>query len=484
MLPLDDIIAAIASPPGGAARGIVRVSGPAAVECAARLLEDCGPAGEARLFGSEGVAPSKPRVVAGLLRPAEFHSPIPCDVYCWLRRGYTGQPVVEIHTIGSPPLLQAVLRSLCAAGARLAGPGEFTLRAFLSERIDLTQAEAVLGVIDADDGPTLDAALTQLAGGLARPLHRLRDDLLDLLAQVEAGLDFADEDLPFIAREELDRRLADAEDRLAALQRQMTSRAAPVDMAQAVLVGRPNTGKSSLFNTLAGGPSALVSHRSGTTRDYLTAELDFDGVKCRLIDTAGLRDEPQETSSTEDAVGRAAQLAAEAQRRTAQIEVLCLDSTRPLDDWERRELDEAVGADRRTVVLTKCDVPLGDCPNFRVGENGTVPFNRASDRRRRGHRNQQPHGPGHRGIAECVAAEALVAAEGRGDVVASTAARCRESLRLALRCLSQARSAAASQEELTAAEIRAALEELGKVVGAVYTDDILDRIFSRFCIGK
>ena len=142
----------------------------------------------------------------------------------WEVRSYTGQPVVEIHTLGSPPLLEIVLRSICAAGARLAGPGEFTLRAFLAGRIDLTQAEAVLGVIDAGDRHELEIALGQLAGGLARPLHRLRNKLLDLLAQVEAGFDFADEDLAFITREELDRQLAEAESDAAAILRQVDSR--------------------------------------------------------------------------------------------------------------------------------------------------------------------------------------------------------------------------------------------------------------------
>jgi len=218
-----------------------------------------------------------------------LHSPLPCDAYVWRDgQSYTGQPIVEVHTIGSPPLLQIVLRALCATGARLAGPGEFTLRAFLAGRIDLTQAEAVLAVIDAHDPQDLNVALGQLAGGLARPLHRLREALLDLLAHVEAGFDFADEELPFIEREELDRQLGAANDEVAAIVRQLALRGEPIDMARAVLVGRPNAGKSSLFNALAGDHAALVSEHPGTTRDYLVAELDLDGLKCRLIDTAGL----------------------------------------------------------------------------------------------------------------------------------------------------------------------------------------------------
>jgi tRNA modification GTPase len=400
-------------------------------------------------------------------------------------RSYTGEPVVEIHTIGSPPLVQMLLRAVCAAGARLAGPGEFTLRAFLAGRIDLTQAEAVLGVIDADSASALDAALGQLAGGLARPLHRLRDDLLDLSAHVEAGFDFADEDLPFVTREELDRRLTEAESQVAAVQRQIDSRGETVDAVQAVLVGRPNTGKSSLFNAIVGSPAALVSHQSGTTRDYLTAELDLDGVKCRLIDTAGTQ-EPL-AAWQEFTIEHAAQLAADAQRRSSQIQVLCLDSTRPIDDWERREIDnvpllhrssvecsstdstacEQAVAHGGIVVLTKCDAP------------------RAIDAAATAIETSSRTGQGVQALRGELRRRALAAGDAHGGVVASTAARCRESLRLAAQCLRQARIVAATgQEELVAAEIRVALQELGKVVGAVYTDDILERIFSRFCVGK
>ena len=282
MHPLDDTIAAIASPPGGAARGIVRISGPNAAECVAKIFHP---------NEEQGDSPPFPCVIAGRIRLPELHAPLPCDAYYWSNRSYTGQPVIEIHALGSPPLLQMLLRAICSAGARLAAPGEFTLRAFLAGRIDLSQAEAVLGVIDAADPRDLQVALGQLAGGLARPLHRLRDDLLDLLAHLEAGFDFADEELPFLDRKVLDRRLAQAEESIATILRQMASRGGPSSSTRVVLVGQPNTGKSSLFNALAHGQAALVSDCPGTTRDYLVAELDLGGVKCQLIDTAGMGDE-------------------------------------------------------------------------------------------------------------------------------------------------------------------------------------------------
>jgi tRNA modification GTPase len=534
MFPLDDTIAAIASPPGGAARGIIRISGPAALECAARLFRSaiecqesdipssfsrapkgsgvlCSPCDVASLRSNQPRQTNKtsgadilvcpesakngrqeclphysaaPMALAGSLHLPELHSPIPCDLYLWGRRpacaaaiaaetaapqvrSYTGQPVAEIHTLGSPPLLEMILRAVCAAGARLAGPGEFTLRAFLAGRIDLTQAEAVLGAIDAADRRALDAALCQLAGGLARPLHRLRDELLELLAHVEAGFDFVDEALPFISREELDRKLTEATDQLAALERQMLARAEPGDIPRAVLVGRPNSGKSSLFNAVVGSASALVSHHAGTTRDYLTADLDLDGVKCRLIDTAGIDGEPPAASQTAGPsdIEDAAQRAAESQQRLADVQVLCLDATRPLDDWEREQIEAGLVGRQRIVVLTKCDaarriseVPTGIATSSITGEGIQT---LQSELRRR----------------------AIADAGSQGDVVASTATRCRESLQLAQQALQRAR-AAAGEEELVAVDVRLALEEIGKVVGAVYTEDLLDRIFSRFCVGK
>ena len=195
-------------------------------------------------------------------------------------------------------LLEAVVRAACRGGARPAEPGEFTLRAFLAGRIDLTQAEAVLGVIDAAGAAELDAALKQLAGGLAGPLRRLRDDLLELLAHLEAGFDFADEDLPFITAEELLGQL-----QAASLQVSNLSRSSPF------AASRPR-GSASRWSALPTPARAASSMRSlaarersfleiaGTTRDYLTAELDLDGVKCELIDTAGIDDAPmRETPS-------------------------------------------------------------------------------------------------------------------------------------------------------------------------------------------
>lgn len=460
---MDDTIAAIASPPGGAARGILRLSGPGAPACAGRVFRAEPP--------RDLSAIRVPTAVAGSLVLDGLASPLPCDLFLWpTGRSYTGQPVAELHTLGSPPLLELALEAICAAGARLARPGEFTLRAFLAGRLDLTQAEAVLGVIDAADPRQLDVALQQLAGGLAGPLRQLRGSLLDLLADLEAGFDFADEDLPFITRAQLDGQLAAATRTVDRLLEQMASRRETAELVRVVLTGWPNTGKSSLFNALLGRTGALVSETPGTTRDYLTAELDLGGqVRCLLVDTAGI--EP-EAARLADSVRRAAQAAAVGQAQSAQVRLLCLDSTRPLHAWEAAQL--AACPEAPLVVLTKCDLPrrleltgaATSCPSAVATSSLT--------------------GQGLGRLKKEIAAAVLAARAGEGDVVAGTAVRSRESLRLAAECLQRARQvlSVGSGEELVAAELRVALDELGQVVGAVYTEDVLERIFSRFCVGK
>ena len=302
MVHLDDTICAIASAPGGARRAVVRLSGPGVLA----TIETCfRPQPPARLADV-----TRPTVVAGSISLPPWgegaaRDSLPADLYFWpTDRSYTREPAAEIHTLGSPPLVAAVLQALSAAGARLAQPGEFTLRAFLAGRLDLTQAEAVLGLIDAAGDRQCQVALAQLAGGLARPLSELRESLLDLLAQLEAGLDFVEEDIEFIGQAELHERLSEAGRTVAGLTARMSDRSDVSDAVRAVLVGWPNVGKSSLFNALSGGAlshasgsrsggsAALVSDEPGTTRDYLVAWLDpaspGASPRCQLIDTAGV----------------------------------------------------------------------------------------------------------------------------------------------------------------------------------------------------
>ncbi len=466
---LDDTIVAIASPPGGAPQGIVRLSGWQTVACVRRFFESDG------LLEPSSV--DRPTSLGGNCHLPGMASPLPCELYLWPgRHSFTGQPVAEIHTIGSPPLLDALVKAACTFGSRLAEPGEFTLRAFLAGRIDLTQAEAVLGAIDAADTTALSTALSQLAGGLATPLGELRDRLLDLLSHLEAGFDFTDEDLSFIAPEELEKQLHEALDMVQRLVRQTASRGTAGETVRVVLLGCPNTGKSSLFNALARHAEprhdtcAIVSSRPGTTRDYLTVDLDLGGVTCQLIDTAGIvetADDIPKTTETPHSVWQEAQDLAARQHGRAHVRLFCLDTTRPLVAWERDELKTPTTL-ATLVVLTKCDQPGRTDYHEHAVETSTTQW-RGIER-----------------LREKIREAVLEVAASGGDVVAGTAVRCHESLRLAAESLRTARHHAENQvgEELVAADVRVALDELGKVAGAVYTDDVLDRIFSRFCIGK
>ncbi len=439
MIETDSTIAAIASPPGPAARGIVRMSGIDALSVLSRLTGGLPAPGRAsRLTIQVDVGPPIGQV--------------PADALIWPdTRSYTGQPSVEIHTIGSPGVLIAVLAAAVAAGARPAGPGEFTLRAFLAGRLDLTQAEAVLGVIDAADPDALTSALTQLAGNLARGFESIRSDLLDLLADVEAGLDFVDEDIAFVTAAEVQRRLTNAATQIAAMAGQLSTRGGGGEFFDVAIVGPPNVGKSSLLNTLAGRDEAIVSATAGTTRDRVQAVLPGP-VPIRLTDTAGI-----ESADPASVLGRAIDQGRDADR-SADLVLCCAVA------GERVSAD--AGSDqRRWRVWTKCDLSNVDPPpgvpavSSRTGA----------------------------GIAELIERLQRAAADHfRSETATGTAARAASSLTDATAAIAAALDASISDrgDEWVAGEIRLAVTAIGQITGAVHTDDLLDRVFSRFCIGK
>ena len=462
---VHDTIVAVATPEGGAARGILRLSGPNTLAC----LESLFTPHTETSCQSVRRAQCIPGNVKLSDEGGDFTQPV--DLLLWPdERSYTRQPVAELHTLGSPPLLDTLLWAICRAGARLAEPGEFTLRAFLAGRIDLPQAEAVIGVVDAQSSKQYETALNQLAGGISQPLHQLRENLLQLVAELEAGLDFVEEDISFISPGELAERFQQAIHTVDELREQMKSRVETAPSTTVVLWGPPNVGKSSLFNALAERyasnadvTSALVSHESGTTRDFLSAKLELGDITCQLIDTAGASDELP--PATLEQISVAAQQHTLDQAGRATIQLVCSDSptsTHP----QRNEFQNAIR------VLTKCDDATSE-------DSDAFPSNLMQTSSHTGF-----------GLEKLVAAlrEKLLtlAAPTDGNFVAATAVRCHESLRLADEALQSALKLTKEKagDELIAAETRAALDELGQVVGAVYTDDILDRVFSTFCIGK
>ena len=448
MLDPNDTIAAVASPPGPGFRGLVRLTGPEAWEIALSGFQPDVAAPPPRRAECRGG-----RLVVDGLRP-----PLPASIALWPGpRTYTGQPLAEIHTVGSPPLVSLVLAQALTRGARLAEPGEFTLRAFLSGRLDLTRAEAVLGVIDARTPGQLDAALRQLAGGLAGPIAALRDRLLDVLAHLEANLDFADEpDVDPLGRAALAASLDESAAEVGRLAGRLGGRDRPEGHPKVVLTGPPNAGKSRLFNALLGQSRALVSPRPGTTRDYLSALFDCDGLTVELVDTAGL--EPASNAIDDRAQALRADQAGRAD--------LLLDCRSPDTGPLAANVPEP---DRpRLIVRTKADLIAA----ANRSELDALPTSAET-------------GAGLDDLRLAIA-EALRARTVDGDLPASTGARCRESLELAGGSLQTASETVrdGGGDELVAIDLRQALDELGKVVGATVTDDILDRVFSRFCIGK
>lgn len=500
----DDTIAALASAAGGAARGIVRVSGQNAVQCLGGWFVPQLSSAQSADAASATAPPFDSKVAscsAGTLSIAGLRQPLPVDLYLWpSRRSYTGEPLAELHTIGSPPLLEAVLAELFTRGVRPAQPGEFTLRAFLAGRIDLMQAEAVLGVIDARNRAELQQALEQLGGGVSSQVVRLRGDLLDLLADLEAGLDFAEEDIEFVSHATLVGRIGLARDAVTDLMQRAASRLRSAARPRVVLAGPPNAGKSTLFNALVGAEAAIVSDERGTTRDYLAADVSVDTVTFTLVDTAG-----SETAA--DSISSAAQQLRLEQLSRADVVVWC----HPADSSEESLVEIAelpLPRERLLVAITKSDLPLkafflslppgfkgqesgvgGESPGVRLPDPTSTSLSPPS---------LLPNSPsshipvsahtraGLDGFKSAIASRLTDPTSDRQALLGTTAARCQESLQGALQALDRALNIARddADQELLAIELRETLDELGKIVGAVYTDDILDRIFSKFCIGK
>ena len=447
----DDTIVAIATPPGRGGLGVVRISGPASAHIAAALTGRDGfearHATFARLSADGGAAD---HVII-------THFPGP--------HSYTGEDVVEISAHGSPVLLRAIVQSAMAHGARLAEPGEFTFRAFLHERIDLVQAEAVRDLVDAVTPLQARAAYDQLEGTLTERIAHIDRQLFDLRVRLEASLDFPEEGYHFIESGEAAREIAAIAAMLDALLAAGARGRLIREGLQVAIVGRPNAGKSSLFNCLAGAGRAIVTATPGTTRDLLTEVIDIDGVPMTFVDTAGVRGG---TTDPVEAEGIARAIAA---RGIAQVAVVVLDRSRPLTDDDRELLKATV--DRvRVIVANKIDLE----PAWTVEATGFTQLAVVSVSAKTGE-----------GVD---ALRSAIARAGEGeptrDVPAITNVRHVDLVTRAKTALERASLAAraGTPEEFVLAdldEVRLLLEE---VTGRRTSDDVLQAIFERFCIGK
>ena len=508
---LDDTICAIATPVGEGGIGIIRVSGAHAVEVAAHVVrprngQPLQQLESHRLYLSDVLYPENAR---GPERPpsplptgegqGEGSSPSQAEgqasaidealvVVMRKPRSYTGEDVVEIQTHGGAWILQATCHGLIRHGARLAQPGEFTKRAFLNGRLDLTQAEAVLDTIQATTSRSLQAAQSLLRGSLSKEIDAFRERLIRVLAHVEAGMDFAEEDITFIQAAEVQQALTDTQ---RAVERLITSYEEGRIIREGIkvaIIGRPNVGKSSLLNALLKLDRAIVSDQPGTTRDVIDESLNVRGIPLRLLDTAGLRQtqdkiEGEGIRRTEDAIA------------DADVLLLVLDGAMGVTD-EDRAVFETYCSRKYLLVMNKMDLPesrtfdarfslpsesplppgegKGEGPSLVEGEGaGLVKVSAKT-------------GEGLDHLTSVIQSVCLKEGLEATPSVLVTRLRHKASLEEAHRSIEEAMRSLERKEsgECVALDIRAALDALGEITGAVSTEDILDRIFQDFCIGK
>ncbi|MHB0935650.1 MAG: tRNA uridine-5-carboxymethylaminomethyl(34) synthesis GTPase MnmE [Armatimonadota bacterium] len=456
--PAPETIAAISTPAGEGGIGVIRLSGPETIPIALRLFRRAnGTALEHpepfKLHYGHICRPGTDEVVDEVLVSV---MPAP--------RSYTREDVAEISAHGGPAPLRAILTLIIAEGARLAAPGEFTQRAFLNGRIDLTQAEAVLDTIRARTDAGLRAAQTVLEGELGRRVRALRKRLIALLASLEAAIDYAEDDLTFLTPEQIRATIAKCRAEVAEL---ITSHARGKllrEGAGTAIIGRPNTGKSSLLNALLGEARAIVTPVPGTTRDVIEEQIDLAGVPLRLIDTAGIR-------HTEDAVERIGVERSRASLERADLVLLVLDRSLPLLE-EDRDLLALVRERPLIVILNKADLPAAISREDIGVDAPVVELSAATGA----------------GLPELEAAmrDLLLGPAVQSESPALANLRQREAAERAAVALEQAALSAdaGASEELLAVDLMAAAAALGEITGEDLREDVIQTLFARFCVGK
>jgi tRNA modification GTPase len=448
---LHDTIVAISTPLARSGTGVVRISGPRARQISEALLRFPGEhrwrtwtASLAALVDEGGNAVD--RVVTTF-----FAAP----------RSYTAEDVVEISCHGSPVVLRFCLQRAVAAGARLAEPGEFTLRAFLNGRIDLPQAEAVRDLIDATTLYQAHVAAQQVEGSVSRRIRPLKEKLLELIALLEAGIDFAEDDVSVAPVDEVLRRLAPVREGLDRLLSSSAYGKLVHSGFTLAIVGKPNAGKSSLFNALLGQDRAIVTDVPGTTRDTVSESAEIRGIPVRFVDTAGIR--AGENRVEELGIARSFEAMAD-----ADLVLVVLDLSAPLEETDVDILRRAESQGRVLAAGNKCDLP------------------RVLDPARECHPVSALTGDGIAALAGRIIETLAPAGAEQQETGFITSLRHENLLRESIEALDNARRAAevGIPYEMLLLDLYAALRPIDAITGATTADDILNRIFSTFCIGK
>lgn len=467
---MEDTICAVATPPGAGGIGIVRLSGEKAIAIAARC---------ARLRSRQSLESAQPRRLykADFIEPAARpeHPNRLLDqglvVIMRMPRSYTGEDVVEFHCHGSTLLLNNLCVVLVREGARLAEPGEFTKRAFLNGRFDLTQAEAVLDTIQARTAAALRQAQEQLRGTLSHTLEGLRGRLVMLLAHVEAGIDFTEEDIGFITKAELSTGIQTAIDEVAGLIERGREARILREGVSVAIVGCPNVGKSSLLNALLQSDRAIVTPIPGTTRDVLEEVLNVRGVAVRVLDTAGVRD--SDDPIEQEGVRRSQQAMEE-----SDLLLIVLDGSAPLTSGDREVLRSHPGK-RRIIALNKSDLDRQltseELEPYLGSEAGTQSV-----------RISAKMGDGLDELKDSLRALILRPDFEPGETAVITRLRHQTALERANEALRHGLDSVQEglSGEFIAVDLRGAADAIGEITGTVCTDDVLERIFQEFCIGK
>lgn len=452
----SDTIAAISTPAGEAGIGIVRISGPGVVGIISEIFRS--PKGK-RLDASH-------RIYYGFIHDPETGTDVDEVLLTVMRapRTYTREDVVEINCHGGMVPIRRVLELTLKHGARLAEPGEFTKRAFLNGRIDLSQAEAALDLIRAKTEAAEKIALDQLRGVLSEKVNGLREGLINVCANVEAHLDFPEEEIEPHALDEIKTEISGAEEMTNALSQSFDEGRLFREGLKAAIVGRPNVGKSSLLNALLGSERAIVTEAPGTTRDTIEEHISISGLPLKVVDTAGIR----ETHGMAEKEGVRRSLRA---LDDADLVLGVLDGSMPLHEEDQVVLEKLKDKDS-IIVINKKDL-------------GTLESIRDLEFRGRKIELSAKTGEGLEGLKQIIYDSALASGGALTEGVVVTNLRHKLSLDAAREGL---RGAIASMDnqplEITAVELRSALDSLGEIVGVVTTDDILNRIFEDFCIGK